>query len=459
MSTIRWRRLLPLVVVVILAGGILLWGQQQYTVRKQLEVSLNNKYYRSFYDLLENVQNVEVLLSKVLVAQAPEQDSKIFTEIWQRANAAQANLNQLPLPDITTGRTSKFLTQVGDYSFTLLQKIAAGQPKSQKDWNTLQTLYKQTSTLNTELQDTERKIAGGKLYLSELAQQSGRAVQKEGPKLANGNFQKIEDNLKSFPTLIYDGPFSDKLEEKTARGITGKKINIFQAKARVLELVENRPGTKYMVEGIRKIEGKIPAYQADLVSTSGSSGEKERLSVAVSRQGGKLLWYTLSRKAASNKITLAEARKNAVKFLAEKGYTNVIPIYYEQGAGMVVFNFAATQNGVTLYPDQIKVIVALDNGQILGIEATNYLTTHHRRVIAKPGLTIAQAREKLSPHLTKISSGRLTLIPKGTANEVLAYEFRGELDQDTFLIYINASNGKEEQVLRLVRNKEGILSF
>jgi len=135
------------------------------------------------------------------------------------------------------------------------------------------------------------------------------------------------------------------------------------------------------------------------------------------------------------------------------------PIYYEQGAGMVIFNFAATQNGVILYTDQIKVTVALDNGQILGIEATDYLMTHHQRVIAKPSLTLAQARGKLSPHLTRINSGRLTLIPKETANEVLAYEFRGELNQDTFLIYINASNGKEEQVLRLVRNKEGILSF
>lgn len=459
MSTIRWRRLLPLVITVVLLGGLFVWGYQQYTVRKQLEVSLNNKYYRSFYDLLDNVQSVEVLLSKVLIAQAPEQDSKIFSEIWQRANAAQANLNQLPLYDVTTGRTSKFLTQVGDYSFTLLQKISAGQSKNQKDWNTLQTLYKQTSTLNTELQDTERKIAEGKLYLSELAQQSGRVVQKEGPKLANGNFQKIEDNLKNFPTLIYDGPFSDKLEERTARGITGEKINVFQAKDRVLGLVEHRPGTKYMMEGIRKIEGKIPAFQADLISTSGSSGEKERLGVAVSRQGGKLLWYTLSRKVASNKITLAEAREKAVKFLSDKGYKNMTPIYYEQGAGMVVFNFAATQNGVILYPDQIKVTVALDNGQILGIEATNYLITHHRRIIPKPGLTLAQAREKLSPHLTKISSGRLALIPRGTASEVLTYEFRGELNQDTFLIYINAANGKEEQVLRLVRNKEGILSF
>ena len=459
MSTIRWRRLLPLAIAVVLVGGIFLWGYQQYTVRKKLEVSLNNKYYRSFYDLLENVQNVEVLLSKVLVAQAPEQDSKIFTEIWQRANAAQANLNQLPLTDIATGRTSKFLTQVGDYSFTLLQKVAAGQPKCQKDWNTLQTLYRQTSTLNTELQDTERRIAEGKLYLGELAQQTGRVVQKEGPKLANGNFQKIEDNLKSFPTLIYDGPFSDKLEEKSAKGITGAKINVFQAKTRILGLIEHRPGTKYMVEGIRRIEGKIPAFQADLISTSGSSGGKERLSVAVSRQGGKLLWYTLSRKVASNKITLAEAREKAAQFLSEKGYKNVTPIYYEQGMGMVVFNFAATQNGVTLYPDQIKVTVALDNGQILGIEATDYLMTHHQRILPKPVLTLTQAREKLSPHLTKISSGRLTLIPRGTANEVLAYEFRGELDQDTFLIYINTSNGNEEQVLRLVRNKEGILSF
>jgi len=85
--------------------------------------------------------------------------------------------------------------------------------------------------------------------------------------------------------------------------------------------------------------------------------------------------------------------------------------------------------------------------------------THHRRTLPVPRLMPSQARAKLSTHLKNVSGGRLVLIPAGAEQEKLTYEFRGQLDNDTFLIYINALNGKEEQVLRLVRNQEGILSF
>ena len=453
----RWRWLLPSVIGVVLLGSFFYWSYQQFTIRKQLEIALSNKYYCAFYDLLENVQNVEVLLSKVLVAQAPEQDSKIFTEIWQRANAAQTNLNQLPLPDITMGRTSKFLTQVGDYSYSLLGEVAAGESKNEKDWENLRKLYKQTSALNTELQDMERKIAEGKLYMSELVRQTGWLIRREGPKLANGNFQEMEKHLKNFPTLIYDGPFSDHLEKRTPKGLTGKKISAAQAGDHALQFIDRHPGTNYTVARTRTSEGKIPAYHVEIASPPPQANQ--RITVAISRQGGRLLWYASARDIGKDKISIAAAREKARKFLVQKGYQNMAPIYYEQGSGLAIFNFAAMQDGIILYPDQIKVTVALDNSQVLGVEATGFLMTHHRRTLPIPRLMPSQARAKLSAHLKNISGGRLVLIPAGMEQEKLTYEFRGQLDNDTFLIYINALNGKEEQVLRLIRNKEGILSF
>lgn len=452
----RW--LLPSIIAVLLIGGLSYWGYQQFNVRKQLEIALNNKYYRTFYDLLENVKNVEVLLSKVLVAQAPEQDSAIFTEIWQRANAAQANLNQLPLPDIVMGRTSKFLTQVGDYSYSLLNKTAEGKAKDSEEWLTLSKLYQQTSALNTELQDMEKKIADGKLYLNELARQTDKVMRKEGPKLANGNFQQIEEHLKSFPTLVYDGPFSDHLEKTSPKGLTGKNISAAQAGSLALQFIDRLPDTNYTVEKIRKSEGKIPSYHVEIASRPQQPGE--RITVALSQQGGHLLWHTSDRIIdKNNKINIVEAREKARLFLNQKGFQDMMYTYYEQGGGAAIYNFAATQNGIILYPDQIKVTVALDNGQILGTEAESFVMTHHKRELPAPRLTPSQARSKLSSHLKNISGGRLVLIPTNTNQEKLTYEYRGQLDNNTFLIYINALDGKEERVLRLIRNSEGILSL
>ncbi len=456
MNRRRW--LIPLAIGIIFLGGIIYWGYHQFTVRKQLEIALTNKYYRSFYDTLSNIQNVEVLLSKLLVAQAPQLDSQILMEIWQRANAAQTNLNQLPLPDISLSRTAKFLTQVGDYAYSLAKKVSLGQEKNAQEWETLQKLYKKASTLNVDLQDIERQIASGKLHLSELSRQTGRVLQRKETGLASRNFQQVEEHMKGMPTLIYDGPFSDHLEKSQPKGLTGSKITVDQARKKALGFIDRRYAQEnYAVERVSISKGKIRAYNVEIASRLPNF--QERVTVAVSETGGHVLWYANARNVGPEKLTLRQAREKAQQFLIRRGYTNLVPTYHEQGGGLAVFNFAATQNGVLLYPDQIKLTVALDNGQILGLEATGYLMTHHRRDLPQPRLTAAQARKKLSPHLKNVTGGHLALIPVGADKEKLVYEFRGELDKDTFLVYINALDGKEEQVLRLVRNTEGVLTL
>jgi len=456
MSRRRW--LIPLAIGVILLGSLGYWSYHQYTVRKQLEIALSNKYYRSFYDTLNNIQNVEVLLSKLLIAQAPEVDSKILLEIWQRANAAQTNLNQLPLPDISIGRTAKFLTQVGDYAYSLARKVSSGEEKTARERETIQRLYKQAATLNTDLQDIERQIAAGKLYLSELSRRTGRVFQRQEPKLASRNFQTVEEHMKGMPTLIYDGPFSDHLEKSEPKGLTGGKITADQARQKALEFIDrHHPPENYVVERVGTNKGKIRAYHVDIASRRPAFQEKA--AVAVSETGGHVLWYTNARNLSKQALPVEQAREKAKEFLIRRGYRDMLPTYYEHGGGVAIFNFAATQNGIILYPDQIKVTVALDNGQVLGMEAAGYLMNHHRREIPRPRLTAAQARAKLSPHLKNITGGHLAIIPIGADQEKLVYEFRGQLDNDTFLVYINALDGKEEQVLRLVRNPEGILTL
>ena len=184
----------------------------------------------------------------------------------------------------------------------MLGKIASGEAKNAKDWKNLRKLYKQTSTLNTELQDMERNIAEGKLYISELVRQTGWLIRKEEPKLANRNFQEMEKHLKNFPTLIYDGPFSDHLEKRTPKGLTGKKISAAQAGDHALQFVDRQPGINYTVARTRTSEGKIPAYHIEI--TSPPPQASQRITVAVSQQGGRLLWYTASRNIDRDKISI-----------------------------------------------------------------------------------------------------------------------------------------------------------
>jgi len=113
---------------------------------------------------------------------------------------------------------------------------------------------------------------------------------------------------------------------------------------------------------------------------------------------------------------------------------------------------------VTIYPDLVKVTVALDNGEVTGTETSGYLMSHRKRALPKPSVSQEQARAAINPRF-EVSGGKLALIPVGTKDERLTYEFQGKLDQESYLVYVNAISGREENVLKLVDTPGGTLTM
>ena len=133
------------------------------------------------------------------------------------------------------------------------------------------------------------------------------------------------------------------------------------------------------------------------------------------------------------------------------------PTYYLKQNGALTINYAYTEDDVTIYPDLIKVKIALDNGEILGMETTGYLNNHTQRNLAKPKITKAQAKASLNTKL-EITSEGLAIIPTEWKTEIFCYEFKGKVDNTDFLVYVNSDTGKEENILVIIDTPNGILT-
>jgi len=131
--------------------------------------------------------------------------------------------------------------------------------------------------------------------------------------------------------------------------------------------------------------------------------------------------------------------------------------YYMKQAGIVTINYAYVQNDVTIYSDLVKLKVALDNGEILGIETTGYLNNHETREIGTPKISLEKASENINKNLEITSSG-LAIIPTEWRTEVFCYEFKGKVNGTDFLVYVNAETGKEENILVIIETPNGILT-
>ena len=112
-----------------------------------------------------------------------------------------------------------------------------------------------------------------------------------------------------------------------------------------------------------------------------------------------------------------------------------------------------------MYSDLIKVKIALDDGEILGMEATGYLNNHTERDLAETEISIDEAKETLNSNLEILSEG-MAVIPLEDENiEVLCYEFKGKVEDKEFLVYINVQTGEEEEILVILETEGGTLTI
>lgn len=452
----RWILPAGLLVLALLVGY---WGYGQQSENRMLRTALGNNYMRAFYNLSDHVQNAEVLLGKALVSADPVQSQKLLEQIWEQSGQATDNLTQLPVGDAVLGRTAKFINQLGDYSRSLSTQVATGKTISTEQWETLDQLYTQASSLNSELGRIHAEVADGRLSFTELVLSSSRRLAREGRNLAGGNFQTLDSQMQKYPTLIYDGPFSDHIQQGKARGLTGPEIERDRARMVAMEFMEPGEDEDIIARVTGSVEGSIPAYRVEMTRRNGGRVTGEPAVADISKQGGHLVWLLNPRSVAGAEISLAEARERAAAYLDEHGYKPMDLNYYQHNDNTVTFNYAYTQDGVVIYPDLVKVAVALDNGQVVGVDARSYLMSHRKRELPEPKLTEQQARNLVSDRLKVEDPGRLALIPLGVDREELTWEFKGTLGEDTYLVYINALDGREENVLRLIRDRTGVLTM
>ena len=417
----------------------------EFTRANRLENSVKNTYNRAFFKLNDYVDDINTLLAKGLLANSPAHFASISAELSRQSAAAKECLSQLPLSEVSLDNTEKFLSQVGDYSFYLSKNALYDTAMTQEEYDTLSQLGGYAASLSAALNSLEADIYSGRLDFSEKSYSGAVAYAAED---GTDGFSAIEKEFGEYPTLIYDGPFSEHIENRTPAMCEGaEQLSTEQAAIAANEFFGAGNGF-VSFRGLSE-NSSIDAY------TFSAAGDSKI--VSITQKGGYILYYLNNRAVAEPAINYRDAVLKAETFLKEHGYTNMTESYYETTDGVATVNFAYEQDGVVCYSDLVKVKVALDNGEVVGLETHGYIMNHSERGQLTPRLSRANAREKVSAHLA-IDSARLALIPKDSAKEVLCYEFKGTSNGHNFLIYINAENGREEDIQLLIESEEGILT-
>lgn len=420
--------------------------------RTKTRIASQNSYNMAFYELVDYVQNVETYLAKSLISSTPEHGAETLTSVWREANLAQAYLSQLPIESQELENTERFLNQVSDYSYSLSRKNIYNESLTDDDLKNLKNLHNYSVELENTLNQLSDDINSGRISWNQFTNKGQVAFAQQVSTRSLEGFSNLEENFHEYSGLIYDGAFSEHLTGAEKKGLTGNDIDEETAKQKAIEFIG-----KDNVKNIDSLgfseNATIPEYNFSIKTAS-----EDSINISISKKGGHIVYMNSNRTVNTEVISQDEANKKGKEFLNNHGFKDMKETYYLKQDGIVTINYAYTQNNVVVYSDLIKVKVALDNGEVLGIETTGYLNNHTQRDTSKVKITKEEAKKTLNKDLTIFSEG-LAIIPTEFKTEILCYEFKGRVDDREFLVYINSENGREEDVLIITNTPNGTLTM
>lgn len=438
-----------IVVFIVVVGGLI---SVIVNNKNETKTASQNTYNMAFYEVVDYVQNVETYLAKSLISSTPEHGAETLTNVWREANLAQAYLSQLPIESQELANTEKFLNQVSDYSYSLSRKNIYNESLSDEDLKNLKDLHNYSVELENTLNQLSDDINSGRIKWDELTNKGTTAFAQQVSTSSMDGFSNLEENFHQYSGLIYDGAFSEHLTNGEKKGLTGDDIDEDIAKQKAIDFIG-----KDNVQNIESLgfseNATIPEYNFSVKTNSENS-----ISISISKKGGHIVYMNSNRDVNSEIISQEEANVKGKEFLNNHGFVNMKETYYLKQDGIVTINYAYVQNDVVVYSDLIKVKVALDNGEVLGIETTGYLNNHTQRDTSNVKISKESAKKTLNKNLQIVSEG-LAIIPTEFQTEILCYEFKGKVDDKEFLVYINAENGREEDILIITNTPNGTLTM
>ena len=428
------RRLIWAALAVGLVAALVKLGEDREALaaRQAAErTRIENLYHRIDDDL----NDVDVSLSKLSAASSPRQSVLLLGDVWRATGSAGAAMGLLPLSHADSCDMSQFVTRCGDYAHALMGRVLQGRALTEEDRKQLGDMRAACAQI--------RQVAGEAI-------QSGDYVAADNVDAGCYEQSQSEAAISEYPTLIYDGPFSESAENRPPQGEIGERITAQQAAERARRLFSD--GT---VADTVYVPGALPVYELSVQSPS-----RGQVSLSLTEQGGELLSFMGAPTGDKNDPPSDEESEKlkaaALSFLQELGVEDPAAAYAQYYQGAAVLNFAPRQDGVILYSDLVKVYMDRETGEVMGLDARNYRLNHRQRALPRPKLTEEEAGTYVSGEL-QVEHTDLALIPLTQQTEVLCYEFKATKDGTFYIVYVNALTGEEEQIFQVINSAEGDL--
>lgn len=419
----------------------ILWGYQEHQEKVQLEIEAENQYQSAYSELAYNIDLLHDKLGTTLAMSSRNSLSPALTEVWKIATESQQNIGELPITLLPFQYTQEYLTDVGNFSYKIAVRDMNEVPLSVEEFNSLKQMYQRSNEIEDQIRDVQYQIATNNLKWIDVGKQLKSGETLNGNAVIDG-FTQVENKTKSYSVENMSAS-NNSTSSTSFPYIKDKKATELQVKEVVTKLI--RP-TKLKIKEINKsLDGAVDSFYH--VTLSSPETDKE-IYLSVLEKGAHPIYFINNRVIGEQVLSVDDAIKVADTFLVDKEYSNMELSEVTQFENTVVMSYIKKVNSISIYPETIQFKIALDDGDIVGFNARDYLVNNHVRDIQNPTISVNDAKEKINQNV-EIMENNLAIIINDFEEEVLCYRFLGKIDTDTYEIFINAKSGKEEKVTKL----------
>ncbi len=423
---------------------------------KDTRAMLMYQYDRALSDMSNAVATSEEYLLKALAAGSAQKTAEMLQEAARASAYAEGSMALLPLSAEVAGEISNYLVQVDDLAKVWASAAISDELKSsqvQLDQDSVEASADGKPTgwagFTDENYTLLQELHGYSLDLSASLTELANRVTDNGyswSKIQADADELLAHPFQDYPTLNYDGQYSDHMKHLTAKGVSGQIIGQEQGAEQVRLMFEKLLAEKPTVtfSGEQQLNG-IDLYHYTVTF----SGKDDRQAyVALTKRGGTLCNLTFYAKDAEEKLTTDQCAQAGTTFLKGLGIDKMALVQTEPMDGAVLLHFCCLKDGVYYYSDAIQVKVSAATGQVIGYDAYKYLMYHCVRQTPDSDVSVisqSQAKAKINAKLT-IEDVRTCYLDNVYGSEDYFYEFRCTGLGHEFLIYVDAKTGAEARI-------------
>lgn len=328
-----------------------------YSQNKQLERAVYATQSRDFSTATEKMALLNTTVEQSLLFQDEKTLTSELDSIWRMSSELRKSVANLPLQPEVQNEWMRYLGKIGD---------SAKQAANNGDYEAWQEKMV-TVAPNLKAFAEQWNLATVAFY--ENDGNLKKWTENQSVQLSESPFMNVSKQLKSynetdFPLTASESDYEKKrdLEHLKEGKITkSEAVQIFKKyfphiDDAMVTISKSKDDAPYPFYHIQFVRGPRIGY-AD-----------------ITENGGHLLSFLMERPVTKQPLAHEEIFADAEKFMKGVGYTDVTISETRENheAWHLVFT-RTTEDNAYIYPDSIQVKVAKDNGEIMGVNAMEYI--------------------------------------------------------------------------------------